>query len=141
MAMGRARHADFEEESRPFDIQSVGVEMVKKNLLGEKHAAELGKVAVDMVELFARQGGLKVIERVAEGGFLAFEVANDLRQVEELTSRGFQRFADGIIVALDACVDGGVVFWLDIKDGIARVEFQAWDGDELGFDAFGFGQP
>ena len=52
--MGRARHADFEEKSWAFDIQSVGIEMVEENLLGEEHATELGKVAVDMVELLGR---------------------------------------------------------------------------------------
>ena len=79
LAMGRACHADFEEKSRPFYVQSVGVEMVEEDLLGEKHAAELGEVAVNMVELLDRQGGFEVVERVAEGGFLAFEVADDLR--------------------------------------------------------------
>ncbi len=42
---------NLEEIGRLLDVQPVGVEVVEKDLLGEKNAVELGKVAVDMVEL------------------------------------------------------------------------------------------
>ena len=48
-----------------------------------------------------------------------------------------QQLADGLIVALNAVVAGFVEGRLNVKHGVACVEVEVGDGDEIGVDALG----
>ena len=82
--------ADFKEKGGATDFQSIGIEVVEKYLFGKRDAVKFGKFAVDEVELCIGKKRLDVTDRVAEGGFLAFKVVDDLGQVEKLALRLLQ---------------------------------------------------
>ena len=82
--------ADLEKESWFVDFQSIDVQVIEKYLFGKEGTIHLREVGVNQVELFLREGGLDVVERLSEGSLFRAEVAEHHGQVKQLAVVGFQ---------------------------------------------------
>ena len=96
------------------------------------------ETGVDKIELFVGEGGLKIVEHLAESGLFLAKVTQYQGKIEQFAAVVFEQAANVFVIVKDAFVGLAVIFRLDVKHRIARVEIKVGDGNEVGLDPLGF---